>query len=46
MPQVVIDINHFIQKHKEHEYRRASANERQEYWKQYIEEKQKEDADK
>ena len=35
-----------MQKYKEHEYRRASTNERQEYWKRYLEEKSKEDADK
>ena len=30
-----LDISHYVLKHKEHEARRASANERQEYWQTY-----------
>ena len=32
-----IDIKHYIKKHKEHEARRASFNERMEYWRSYYE---------
>ena len=28
-------VEHYIAKHKEHEARRASTNERQDYWKTY-----------
>jgi hypothetical protein len=30
-----IDVRHYVMKLKEHEIRRASTNERQEYWKTY-----------
>jgi hypothetical protein len=30
-------ISHYVKKHKEHEARRASANERANYWKTYKE---------
>jgi hypothetical protein len=30
-----IEISHYVKKHKEHEARRASTNERQNYWKTY-----------
>jgi hypothetical protein len=29
------ELAHYIAKYKEHEARRASTNERNEYWKQY-----------
>ena len=29
------ELEHYIAKYKEHEARRASTNERNEYWKQY-----------
>ena len=29
--------SHYVAKHKEHEARRASTNERQDYWKTYRE---------
>ena len=32
-----IDVRHYVKKLKEHELRRASTNERQEYWKTYRE---------
>lgn len=28
-------LSHYIEKYKEHEARRASTNERNEYWRQY-----------
>ena len=31
-----MDIEHYIAKYKEHEARRATTNEREEYWKQYA----------
>jgi hypothetical protein len=30
-----VEINHYVKKIKEHEARRASWNERMEYWKNY-----------
>ena len=30
-----MDIEHYVTKYKEHEERRASTNERNDYWKQY-----------
>lgn len=34
-----MDIQHYVAKHKEHEERRASTNERNEYWRKYSENK-------
>ena len=33
-----LDMTHYVEKHKEHEARRASFNERQEYWRAYFDE--------
>lgn len=33
---IKIDIKHYIKVHKEHEDRRASTNERSDYWKAYV----------
>jgi len=33
-----LDMTHYIAKIKEHEARRASFNERQEYWRAYFDE--------
>lgn len=33
------EIKHYVEKHKEHESRRANTNERNEYWKKYNENK-------
>jgi len=30
-------LSHYIEKYKEHEERRASTNERNDYWRQYNE---------
>lgn len=35
MNEIQIDIEHYVKKLKEHEARRASTNERQEYWDGY-----------
>ena len=32
-----LDMTHYVEKHKEHEARRASFNERSEYWRAYHE---------
>ena len=32
-----LDMKHYVEKIKEHEARRASFNERQEYWRKYFE---------
>jgi hypothetical protein len=37
------ELTHYIEKHKEHEARRASTNERQAYWENYFKNKQKHD---
>jgi len=34
-----LDMKHYVEKIKEHEARRASFNERQEYWRKYFESK-------
>lgn len=36
-PRDNTDISHYVKKLKEHEARRASTNERKEYWKTYKE---------
>ena len=36
----ILDMKHYITKHKEHEARRASFNERSEYWRAYYEQVQ------
>ena len=33
-----LNITHYVEKIKEHEARRASFNERQEYWRAYFDE--------
>jgi len=33
-----LDMTHYVKKIKEHEARRASFNERQEYWRAYFDE--------
>ena len=33
----ILDMTHYIMKHKEHEAQRASFNQRQLYWKNYYE---------
>ncbi len=33
------ELEHYIEKYKEHEARRASTNERNEYWRKYNENK-------
>ena len=35
VPAKTVEINHYVEKLKEHEARRASTNERQEYWDGY-----------
>ena len=35
MNEIQIDIEHYVKKLKEHEARRASFNERMEYWNGY-----------
>ena len=35
VPAKTVEINHLVEKHIEHEARRASYNERMEYWKSY-----------
>ena len=35
--KISIDVKHYVEKHKEHEARRASFNERSEYWRAYNE---------
>ena len=35
VPAKTVEINHYVKKIKEHEARRASWNERMEYWKSY-----------
>ena len=37
VPAKIVEINHYVEKLKEHEARRASFNERQEYWRKYFE---------
>jgi hypothetical protein len=32
-----VDIKHYIEKYKEHEERHATTNERNAYWKEYVE---------
>lgn len=34
---VILDMTHYVKKIKEHEERRASFNERMEYWRAYHE---------
>ena len=38
VPAKTVEINHYVKKIKEHEARRASWNERMEYWKKYHDE--------
>lgn len=40
-----LNINHYVEKIKEHEARRASFNERQEYWRAYFDELDKSSTD-
>ena len=35
VPAKTVEINHYVEKLKEHEARRASTNERNKYWKDY-----------
>lgn len=35
VPAKTVEINHYVKKIKEHDARRASWNERMEYWKNY-----------
>tara|TARA_B100000900_G_C20482596_1_gene676118 strand:+ start:165 stop:377 length:213 start_codon:yes stop_codon:yes gene_type:complete len=35
VPAKTVEIKHYVEKIKEHEARRASFNERMEYWKNY-----------
>ena len=44
VPAKTVEINHYVKKIKEHEARRASWNERMEYWKNYHEELDKSQA--
>jgi len=37
------ELAHYIAKYKEHEARRASTNERNEYWRQYNESRRSEE---
>ena len=37
VPAKTVEINHYVEKIKEHEARRASFNERMEYWRKYHE---------
>lgn len=36
VPAKTVEINHYVEKIKEHEARRASFNERMKYWKNYY----------
>ena len=40
-----LNITHYVEKIKEHEARRASFNERQEYWRAYFDELDKSSTD-
>lgn len=31
-----MDVKHYVEKYKEHEARRATTNEREEYWRHYA----------